>query len=82
MSTLNSINFKNHVLEVLDDTIKSNTPTFINTQSGNAVLLSEEEYHGLLETLYLLSHPATREKLLSAKASPLSECIREDELDW
>lgn len=82
MSKLTSTSFQDNVLAVLDDTIKSNKPTFITTKSGNAVLLSEEEYSGLLETLHLLSHPATREKLLTAKASPLSECIREDELDW
>lgn len=41
------------------------------TKDGNAVLLPEEDYSGIVETLYLVSVPGMREKLMAAKAEPL-----------
>ena len=37
------------------------------TKDGNAVLLPEEDYSGIVETLYLVSVPGMREKLMAAK---------------
>ena len=36
------------------------------TKDGNAVLLPEEDYSGIVETLYLVSVPGMREKLIAA----------------
>ena len=37
------------------------------TKDSNAVLLPEEDYSGIVETLYLVSVPGMREKLMAAK---------------
>lgn len=50
--------------------------------TGNAVLLSEEDYNRLMETLHLSSIPAVREAIVKGLHPPLSECLREDEVDW
>ena len=39
----------------------------VNTKKGNAIIISETEYNGLLETLYLLSYPNMKEKIETAK---------------
>lgn len=67
---------------MLEQTIKYNEPINISTKDGNAVVLSEEEYQGMLETIYLMSIPEMKEKLIEGKNTPLSECVSESEVDW
>ena len=43
--------------ELLEQTIKFNEPINISTKHGNAVVLSEEDYNNLMETLYISSIP-------------------------
>jgi len=42
-------------------------------------MLSEEDYNGLMETLYLCSVPGMKESLLEGTKTPVEECV---ELDW
>lgn len=51
-------------------------------KNGNAVVLSEDEYNGMVETLYLYSIPELKEQLKEDMTAPLSEFISEDEVDW
>ncbi len=44
--------------------------------------MSEEEYNGIMETLYLSSDPQVRSEILSGKDTPLSECIPASEVEW
>ena len=67
---------------MLEETIKYNEPVNISTKDGNAVILSEEDYNGLMETLYLYSSPATREQIIEGLNTPISECMPEDKVDW
>lgn len=52
------------------------------TKDGNAVLLPEEDYSGIVETLYLVSVPGMREKLMAAKAEPPEDCVDESAVEW
>jgi len=52
----------------------------ITGKHGNAVLVSEEDWGLIQETLYLLSIPGMRESILKGIEEPLDEC--DDELDW
>ena len=54
----------------------------ITTKNGNAVVLSEEDYNGLTETLHLTSVPGMKEKIAEGLKTLLSECIPEDEVNW
>ena len=44
--------------------------------------MSEEDYMGLMETLYLESVPGLKEELLAADKAPNSEFLSEDEIQW
>lgn len=79
MINTNATNFRKNIFEMLEQTIKFNEPVNISTKSGNAILISEEEYNSLMETLYLTSVPDMRSKLLSGVKSPIEEC---DEFEW
>lgn len=67
---------------MLKQTIKYNEPLNISTKAGNAVVLSEEDYLGMVETLNLMSDPEMKSKLLDGMATPLSQCVTEDKLEW
>ena len=80
MTTTNITNFRKNAFDYVEQTIKYNQPINITTKDGNAVLLSEEDYSGIMETLYLVSalvhelgYADSREK-----AKALIEIIRVD----
>lgn len=52
----------------------------ITGQRGNAVLVSEEDWHTVQETLWLLSVPGMRESIREGLATPVKEC--ESEIEW
>lgn len=75
-------NFRKDIYNLLEQTIKFNEPVNVSTKNGNAVVLSEDEYNGMVETLYLYSIPELKEQLKEDMNAPLSEFISEDEVDW
>lgn len=52
---------------------ESHEPVQITGPDANAVLLPEEDWRSIQETLHLLSVPGMRESILSGMAEPLSE---------
>ena len=82
MISTNITAFRKNVFSMLEQTIQYNEPLNISTKAGNAVVLSEADYQGMMETLYLVSQPGMREQLLEVKTTPLSECLPESEVEW
>ena len=82
MLNTNITNFRKNIFAILEQTIKYNEPVNISTKSGNAVIISEEDYNGLMETLYLSSIPNIKEKIIDGMNTPLNECIPENEVEW
>lgn len=82
MTNTNITNFRKNIYELLKQTIDFNEPVNISTKDGNAVLISESDYNGLMETLYLTSIPKMKEKLVKGKNTPKEECVAEDEVEW
>ena len=80
MTTTNITNFRKNAFNYVEQTIKYNEPLNISTKDGDAVLLSAEDYSGLMETLYLVSVPGMREKIMDGLKQPLDECL--DETQW
>lgn len=82
MLNTNATGFRKNLFSLLEQAIRYNEPINISTKDGNAVVLSEEDYRGMTETLSLLSDPAMKKKLLEGKAAPLSDCVPESEVSW
>ena len=82
MLNTNVTNFRKNIFSMLEQTIKYNEPVNINTKDGNAVIISEDDYNGLMETLYLSSIPKLNEKIIEGIKTPLSECVPENEVEW
>jgi len=79
---INITNFRKNIFGLFEQTIKFNEPVNISTKDGNAILISEEDYNGLMETLYLSSSPTMKEKIVEGLNTPLDECIPESEVEW
>ena len=82
MLNINITNFRKNIFSILEQTIKYNEPVNISTKEGNAVVLSEEEYNGMMETLYLSSMPATKENIIEGLNTSIDDCISESEVEW
>ena len=77
MINTNVTHFRKNVSTLLEQTLKFNEPIHISTRDGNVVVLSEDDYRGILETLEMNANPVMKQKLLEGKDTPLSECIPE-----
>ena len=53
-----------------------------NSRGKGAVLVGEDEWAAIEETLYLMDIPGMAESLFEGKAEPLDECVEADALDW
>jgi PHD/YefM family antitoxin component YafN of YafNO toxin-antitoxin module len=82
MLNTNITNFRKNIFGMLEQTIKYNEPVNISTKDGNAVIISEEDYNGLMETLYLCSIPNMKDRIIEGMKTPISECIPENEVEW
>lgn len=63
MTNTNASNLRKNLFSYLDSAIDYNDIINVNTKKGNAIILSETEYNGLLETLYLSSVIGMKERL-------------------
>ena len=66
MTNTNATNFRQNAFNYLNQAVLYNDIINVNTKNGNAIILSEEDYKGIMETLYLLSHSKTATEILSA----------------
>ena len=68
MTTLTATKARERLFDVLKRSVKGHAPIRITSKSGDAVLLSEDDYESLLETLELLSDPEFAKSLREARA--------------
>ena len=81
MTNINITNFRKDIYELLEQTIKFNEPINISTKNGNAIVLSEEDYNNLMETLYISSIPRLKEDIIEGLNESTEEYVDEDEVD-
>lgn len=81
MTNVNISNFRENLYQYVKSTVKFNEVINISTKDGNAVVLSEEDYNGLVETLYLNGSKKTIEDIKEAENTPPNEKISLTEVD-
>ena len=82
MTNTNVTNFRKSIYSMLENAIKYNEPINISTKNGNAVVLSEEDYNSLMETLYISSVPSLKEEIINRGNSSDEDFVSEDEVEW
>lgn len=80
MITLNATEARTKLYALIDEASTSHQPIVITGKRGNAVLLAEEDWNAISETLNLLAVPGMRESIREGMDAGLDECNQE--LDW
>ena len=65
---------------LIDNIIELGEPVSVATDKGAVVIISQEDWSGLLETLYLQSIPGMVESIKTAREAPASE--RLEDIGW
>jgi antitoxin YefM len=80
LTTISATDARKQLYKLLDDVAASHEPIEITGRRSNAVLVSEDDWRAVQETLHLLSIPSMRESILEGMAAPIEEL--EEKLDW
>lgn len=80
MKTISATKAREKLYKLLDEAQKSGEPIQITGKRSNAVLVSEDDWRAISETLYLLSIPGMRESIREGLETPVDEC--DTELKW
>jgi len=80
MTTLTATEARKSLYNLLDEVASSHDPIQIVGKRNSAVLISEEDWRAIQETLYLVSIPGMRESIQEGLNTPVEECS--EELTW
>lgn len=80
MTSISATEARKNLYKLVDDVQSSHEPVQITGKRGTAVLVGEDDWRAVQETLYLVSIPGMRESIREGMATPVDECA--DELDW
>jgi antitoxin YefM len=80
MTTINATKARSELYKLLDQVSQTHEPVHITGRRGTAVLISEDDWRSIQETLNLISIPGMRESIVEGMKTPVKECA--EELDW
>lgn len=80
MPTISVTEARAKLFGLIDEAASSHEPIIIKGKRANAVLISEDDWRSIQETVYLLSIPGMRESIRDGLATPVEECSQD--LDW
>ena len=77
MKTIAVTKARSILYKLIDEVHENREPIEITGKRNNAVLISEEDWRAIQETLYLLSIPGMRESIRDGLNTPVEECSEE-----
>ncbi len=80
MVTITATEARSKLYRLMDETASSHKPLKITGKRSNAVLIAEEDWSAIQETLYLLSIPGMRQSIKEGLVMPVEECS--EDIDW
>ena len=80
MTGITATEARSNLYRLIDEAAESHQPVMIMGKRNKAVLVSEEDWAAIQETLFLLSVPGMRESIRAGMETPVSEC--DEDLDW
>lgn len=82
MSTINITNARKDLYRLVENVNRFCELTLIVGKNGNAVLLSEEDWNAIQETLFLNSISGMTESIINGMETPIEDCIPEEQVNW
>ena len=80
MTTLTASQARARLYKLLDQAASSHEPIQITGKRANAVLVSEDDWRSIQETLYLVSIPGMRASIRKGLQEPVEKCL--SDLKW
>jgi antitoxin YefM len=80
MTTITATEARKQLYKLVDDVSDTHEPVQITGKRGNAVLVGEDDWRAVQETLFLVSIPGMRESIIEGMATPPEEF--DSELGW
>jgi antitoxin YefM len=80
MATFSATEARAKLYRLIDEAAASHEPILITGKRSNAILISEEDWRSIQETLHLLSIPGMRDSILEGLNTTVAECS--ERLDW
>lgn len=80
MSVLKATEAQSKLYSLIDEAAETHQPIFIIGKRHNAVLISEDDWNAINETLYFVSIPGMRESIREGLNTDISECWKD--VDW
>lgn len=80
MKTLTASKVRANLYRLLDEVGDSHEPVQINGKRSSAILVSEDDWRAIQETLFLLSIPGMRESIRQGMSTPPEQCA--EDIKW
>jgi len=80
MTTMTATEARKQLYSLLDDVADSHEPIQIAGRRHSAVLLSEDDWRAVQETIYLTGVPGMRDSIRKGLKTPIDKCTTE--IDW
>ncbi len=80
MTTITATKARDNLYSLIDEANSSHEPIQITGKRGNAVLISEDDWRSVKETLHLQSIPGMVQSIQAARAEGIEQASTE--LDW
>ena len=75
METVNAIQCRKDLFSIIDRAVRDNEGFVVTTENGNAVIVSEETWNGLVETAYILTDPEMLISIEEAESEYPDGCV-------
>jgi antitoxin YefM len=80
MAVLTASDARSNLYRLIDQTNESHEPVMISGKRNNAVLVSEDDWKSIQETLFLSSIPGMKDSIISGMKEPLSKSTKK--IEW
>jgi antitoxin YefM len=77
MSITNATSARNNFFKLIDEALTTHEPVVVTGKNGNVVILSEEDWRSIEETLYLTNIPGMKEKIITGLKTPIDQCVED-----
>ena len=76
MTTITATQARTNIYSLVDEVNESHEAIQIQGKRGSAVLISEDDWRSLQETLYLSSLPGMKKSILKGMMEPVRKCSK------
>ena len=80
MATFSASKARSNLYRLIDETSSTHEPILITGKRTNAILIAEQDWKAIQETMYLLSIPGMRESIIEGMKTPVEKCKKE--IEW